>query len=84
MRMKEQWWAVLVSQLRNPWSSWAWGVMCPSAGWPVGLCWGWVGTSFVLLEVGHAYFCIPGYSGCHVQGPSAEVCHDTVHGLVML
>lgn len=56
LRTKEQWWAVLVSQLRNPWSSWAWGVMCPLTGWPVGVSWGWVGTSFVLLEVGHAYF----------------------------
>lgn len=27
---------------------------------------------------------VPRYSGCHVQGPPAEVAHDAVHGLVML
>ena len=24
------------------------------------------------------------HSGCHVQGPPADVAHDAVHGLVML
>lgn len=74
--------SVLGRQLRNSWRTW--DTLCLLAGWPAGLHKGWMGTSLVLLEQGHAYFGFPGYSCCRVQGSPAEVSHDAVHGLVML